>query len=208
MRRPLKSHQPPRSLLRISGAAGTRSRNLLIATWTGLPLEARSPVQVSFLPDLTAHRGKLLSAANQGTPVFAASFIRQRRIVLETGLRSNAAVLQFIFVHEVFHFAWVRLGNPARQEYSHLLTNELRHRARGELGESSAVKKAELHTGRELSSSSKLWRDYVCESFCDSAACLFVGGPVHDGARLGKRWSALRRDWFLGKMAGDARWAV
>lgn len=134
--------------------------------------------------------------------MYAASFIRQRRIVLETALLSSPKTLQFIFIHEVFHFAWVRLGNAARREYSRLLTNELQHRARGELGESSAVKKAELRFQPEL------WRDYLCESFCDSAAYIFAGDTVHEGAKLGRAWTALRREWFLEKVAAGARWAV
>jgi hypothetical protein len=173
-----------------------------------LPVEASSPVQVLFLPELTAHRGKLLSATNRGTPVYAASFIRQRRIVIETALLSSPTTLRFIFVHELFHFAWARLGNLARDEYARLVANELQCRARGELGESSAVKKAELCSQPDFTSRSKVWREYLCESFCDSAACIFAGGPVHDGAKLGKAPTALRRQWFLGKMAQHARWAV
>ena len=207
MRRPLQS-QPPRSLLRISGTVSDRSREQLVTTWTGLPLELSSPVQVAFLPDLTAHRGKLLSRADRGTPVYAASFIRQRRIVIEQDLLSSPAVLRFIFVHELFHFVWVRLGNTRRGEYSRLLMAELAGKARGELGESSAVKKAELQLDHELSPGSKLWRDYACESFCDSAASIFTEGPVHEGARLGKAWSKLRRQWLLQKLADRCRWAV
>ncbi len=118
--------------------------------------------------------------------MYAASFIRQRRIVLEASLLSSPTTLRFIFVHEVFHFAWVRVGNRARNDYARLLTNELQHGARGELGESSAVKKAELRLQPEIPSASKLWRDYLCESFCDSAAYMLTGGSVHEGAKLAK----------------------
>jgi hypothetical protein len=200
--------QPHRSLLRISGAVSSRSRNLLIKTWTGLPLKPSSPVQLAFLPELTAHRGKLLSGTNRGTPVYAASFFRKRRIVLETGLLSSPAILRFVFVHELFHFAWVRLGNRRRDEYSHLLRQEIDAHARGELGESSAVKKEELQRKFDLGVGSGLWRDYVCESFCDSAGSMFTAGPVHKGLKLGKTWTALRREWFLQNLSDEFRWTV
>lgn len=199
----------PRSLLRISGAVSARARNLLLTTWTGLPLEAGRPVQVAFLPELTAYRGKLLSGvADRGTPVHAATYIRERRIVLETSLLSDPSALRFIFVHEVFHFAWVRLGNRKRDEYSQLLLGEIARKARGELGESSAVKKEEIRQKTEGLPQSALWRDYICESFCDSAACIFTGAPVHDGEKLGKAWTAIRRDWFQMNLDGERRWAV
>ncbi len=50
------------------------------------------------------------------------------------------------------------------------------------------------------SSRSAVWREYVCESFCDSAGALFTGTPVHDGPKLGKTWTAIRRKWFDEKL--------
>jgi hypothetical protein len=173
-----------------------------------LPLEPSSPVQVAFLPEITAYRGKLLSGTNRGTPVYAASFIRQRRIVLETSLLSSPLVLRFMFVHELFHFAWVRLGNVRRDQYSRLLRDELDSKARGELGESSAVKKAELLVQGGLSLRQKIWSEYVCESFCDSAGSIFTDGPVHNGAKLGKDWTALRHEWFLRNLGDEFRWTI
>jgi hypothetical protein len=157
---------------------------------------------------LTAHRGKLLSGADRGIPVYAASFIRQRRIVLESSLLVDRAALRFIFVHELFHFVWVRLGNRTRDEYSRLLLEEAARHARGELGESSALKKAEIGQHLEVSPCSPLWRDYMCESFCDSAACIFTGAPGHSGPELAKRWTAIRRDWFSSQLACERRWAL
>lgn len=199
-------NQLPRNLLRINGAVSARFRKLLLTTWTGLPLNPGRPVQVAFLPELTAHRGKLLSRADRGTPVYAATYIRRRRMVLESSLLSDPAALRFIFVHELFHFVWVRLGNRTRHEYSDLLSRELARNARGELGESSLVKKAELR--RHLESSSALWRDYICESFCDSAACILTGATVHNGLKLATRWTAIRRDWFEGNLHDERRWAM
>lgn len=173
-----------------------------------MPLEAGRPVQVAFRPALTAYNGKLLSRADRGTPVYAAMYIRRRKMVLETSLLAHAAALRFVFVHELFHFAWVRLGNKTREEYSGLLLTEIARRARGELGESSAVKKTELREHAGVSPSSALWRDYICESFCDSAACIFTGRTVHEGPNLAKRWRAIRGDWFDKKIEGEHRWAI
>lgn len=180
----------------------------MFTTWTGLPLKAGRPVQVAFLPELTAHRGKLLSRADRGTPVYAATYIRRRRMVLETSLLADPAALRFIFVHELFHFVWVRLSNRTRDEYSELLTRELARNARGELGESSLVKKAEIRRQPECLPSSALWRDYICESFCDSAACILTGAPVHAGLKLATRWIDIRRDWFEGNVHNERRWAI
>lgn len=201
-------NQPHRNLLRVNGAVSARSRNLLFTTWTGLPIEPGRPVQVAFLPELTAHRGKLLSGSDRGTPVYAASFIRRRRIVLEASLLDDPAALCFIFVHELFHFVWVRLGNRTRDEYSQLLLQEIARHARGELGESSAVKKAELGQHLKVSPRSPLWRDYICESFCDSAACIFTGAASQSGPKLAKRWTAIRRDWFSDKLDRERRWTA
>lgn len=199
---------PPRNLLRIKGAISARSRNCLIATWTGLPLQPSSPVQLAFLPGLAVSGGKLLSGGDVGTPVYAAAFLRQRRIILEASLLSDAALLRFIFVHELFHFVWMRLGNSARAEYSRLIAREFMSRARGELGESSAVKRAALGNATQGLLQSAAWREYVCESFCDSAGFLFTGASVHDDPKLGKTWTAIRRRWFDEKLAGERRWPI
>lgn len=128
--------------------------------------------------------------------------------MLETSLLADPAALRFMFVHELFHFVWVRLGNKTREEYSRLLSYEIERRARGELGESSAVKKAALRAERQVSPQSAMWRDYACESFCDSASSIFTGASVHEGPKLGKIWSAIRSDWFQRKLAEGRCWAV
>jgi hypothetical protein len=157
----------------------------LLAT-SGLPALTGSPLFVSVLPQLTAHRGKLLSAhPNRGTAVHAASFIRRREIVLESELLTKAE-LPLIVVHEVFHFVWVRLGNRLRASYAALLAEERRGKARGELGESSMVKK-------QAGGNSK---DHVCESFCDTAAWLYAPAATCGHVTLAKRWRLRRRTWF------------
>jgi len=154
------------------------------------------PVSLSFRPDLSAHRGKLLSRKlEKGTPVHAAAFIRQRRIVLETALFKDRQRLQQILVHELFHFVWARLGNHKRAEFSAILRRELERNARGELGEAAAVKKARLQPG-DHRIENRRWRDYLCESFCDTAAWYHTGVNLPDEVTLGRRWSKPRARWI------------
>lgn len=151
-----------------------------------MPVLVGDPVSIKILPRLTAHRGKLLSGSPQrGVPVHAATFIRRREIVLETELTRKLGVLRLITVHEIFHFVWARLGNSARRAWAALLEAEAAARARGELGESSSVKKSRECTG-----------DYICESFCDTAAWLYAGVRRSPHFTLAPRWSARRRAWF------------
>ena len=93
------------------------------------------PIEITFAPALRAHRGKLLSGkSSPGKEVHAASLIRQRRIVLDAELKKKPAELKRILIHELFHFAWLRLGNPGRRSFEELLRKEVRERVRGELG--------------------------------------------------------------------------
>lgn len=158
----------------------------------GLPVLTGSPLFVRALPQLTAHRGKLLSAnLDCGTPVHAASFIRRREIVLESELLIKAE-LPLILVHEIFHFVWVRLGNGRRAGYAALLQEERRAKARGELGESALVKK-------ETAADS---RDYICESFCDTAAWIYARGGKSLRVTLARRWRTRREAWFEATFGG------
>jgi hypothetical protein len=167
----------------------------ILSATSGLPELTGSPLLISAMPQLTAHRGKLLSAnLAQGTPVHAASFIRRREIVLETELLRKAD-LSLIFVHELFHFIWVRLGNAKRRSYAAILAGELRHRAVGEVGESSAVRKLAAPDTR----------DYVCESFCDTAAWLFVSRARRRRVSLAARWRNKRKAWFDSNLAGPLK---
>jgi hypothetical protein len=117
--------------------------------------------------------------------VHAATFIRRREIVLETDLTRKPGDLGLITVHEIFHFVWARLGNPARRAWSALLETEAAAHARGELGESSSLKKSPVCT-----------RDYACESFCDTAAWLYSGVRRSPHFTLAERWRSRRRAWF------------
>jgi hypothetical protein len=146
---------------------------------------------VRFQPDLTAHRGKLLSQAGLGQPVFAGSFLRKREIVLDAALSKDRRERSRILVHELFHFVWLRFGNSARTSWTHVLEAEFAARARGELGWSSEWRKQALSI-----SEGRPWREYACESFCDTAAWKYAQVGEHKEFTLAERWRGRRSAWF------------
>ncbi|MBV9406247.1 MAG: hypothetical protein JO211_12955 [Acidobacteriaceae bacterium] len=164
-----------------------------------LPDLAGEPILLYARPALAAHRGKLLSAhGEQGTPVHAACFIRNREIVLETALLRSPRMLALIIVHEIFHFVWTRLGNGSRERFSDLLASEWENGAAGELGESAALKKCLLGERGYKIENPRLWREYICESFCDTAAWLYAGVERHSSFTLPAKWRKRRKAWFAG----------
>jgi hypothetical protein len=183
----------PALRLRPSPRLSARARSAIYKALLGLPELTGSPISISVQPKLTAWRGKLLSGSQKrGAPVHAASFVRARRVVLGQELFQHSAPLRLMVVHELFHFVWPRLNNRARRAFELLLQAELQSGARGELGESSAVKKRNV-VGHQ---SRRAWRDYVCESFCDTAAWLYSGLAEHSEFSLRTRWRNRRRLWF------------
>ena len=124
-------------------------------------------------------------------PVHAGSFLRERRIALNC----TRSELPRIFVHEVAHFIWLRLGNPARLRYEDLVRSEIGARARGELGWSAEWRKIALGAD-DVARRTRCWREYCCESFCDTAAWLYSGVKRHKEFTLGARWRRGRRTWF------------
>jgi len=168
---------------------------LLASRFAGL--EGR-PIRIHFRPVLTVHGRELLSNAGRGQPVHAGALIRKREIVLETELCASPRELSRIFVHELFHFVWVRLGNTRRDSYGRLLQAEMAARARGELGWSAELKKLDLDGLAE----GVPWREYLCESFCDTAAFLYAGCRRHDEFTLAKKWRLRRAQWFRESLGG------
>ena len=156
-----------------------RARRLL----NRLPQVSGAPIRVGFRPDLS-HLG----------PIHAGAFLRERRLLFETTLARAPAEFDRILVHELFHFAWLRLGNPRRLAYERVLARELMASARGELGWSSEWRKNAL-TLADRSQRTRRWREYVCESFCDSAAWLF-SSVSHPEFTLAARFRGVRRAWF------------
>lgn len=155
----------------------------------GLPPFRGRPVLACFQPSLTVSRGQLYSNSSRGSEVHAASFLAQRSTVFDSALLARPRELRRIAVHELFHFAWWRLGNPLRREWDELLGRELSGRARGELGWSAEMIK------KRLPGTAAVRRLYRCESFCDTAAWYFTGGR-HSEYTLAPRFRRRRKEWF------------
>jgi len=154
-----------------------------------LPVEGRA-IRIRFLPALTASRDRLYSEHPTGRPVYAAAFVRKREIVMDEELLKQPRELARILTHELFHFAWVRLANRNRVSFEALLLEERRKNARGELGWSAASRKKASRRHR------RAWREYLCESFCDTAAWLYSGVSRHPEFTLAPRHRSRRRAWF------------
>jgi hypothetical protein len=140
------------------------------------------PVEIRFMTSIEGHG-----------PVDAGAFLRERRIFFEKALRSDPRHLARIFVHEIFHFAWLRMSNQMRRSYEEMVDGQMRFR--GELGWSSAWRKEAL-TRADRRRRTRRWREYCCESFCDTAAWLFSGVRRHPEFTLRPRLRLRRRAWF------------
>ncbi len=150
-------------------------------------------IRVEFRRGLRVRRGKL---SPTGVEVHAASFLREGRIVLDSHLLHKPRELRRILLHEIFHFVWWKLGNPRRLAWEALLASEFNRRARGELGWSAELRKQSLSRGH-LAARSRAWREYCCESFCDTAASLYLGRRKHAEWTLAPTFREDRRAWFL-----------
>jgi hypothetical protein len=139
-------------------------------------------------------------------PHLAATDIPRRRILLDAGLLAQRGEFERILVHEIFHFAWVRLSNQTRRSWEDVLAAELAARVRGELGWSSEWRKNKLQKDKLRRADVRLrtpaWRRYVCESFCDSAAWLCAGLRRHDEFTLPAAPRRTRRRWFADHLFG------
>ena len=144
-----------------------------------LPALTGAPIRIESVPGLRDRRGA----------VHAGSLLRQRRIAF------NCAPAEFprIFVHELFHFVWLRAGNPLRRSWESRLKAELVAHARGELGWSAEWRKEALRE-RDVADRTRRWREYCCESFCDTAAWLFASNESE--LTLSLKWKEGRNAWF------------
>lgn len=158
------------------------------------PPEGR-PIRVRFLAELTAYRGRLVAGGDRGAPVHAGAFLRKRELVLDSALLRRPPELTRILIHEIFHFAWVRLGNGRRSSFERLLADELRQGIRGELGWSAELRKQRLRPD-QVRNRTRRWREYVCESFCDTAAWRFAGLREHGEFTLDAAARMRRRRWL------------
>lgn len=127
----------------------------------------------------------------------AGAFLRERRMVFDRAL----ADFPRIFVHEIFHFAWLRKGNPSRHSFEGLLKAECLAGVPGELGWSAEWRKLALQP-RDIERRTRRWREYCCESFCDSAAWLYSGVTRHAEFTLPAPARRSRRAWFARAVGG------
>jgi hypothetical protein len=133
-----------------------------------------------------------------GNEAHATTYVRKRIILLDKGLRRNKSEHRRILLHEMFHFAWVRLGNPKRWGWESMLEKEWRAKVRGECGWSAEWRKRLLNqTAVKLRTHA--WREYCCESFCDTAAWVYGGSEVE--LTLPVRYRRRRRNWFRKEFA-------
>lgn len=141
---------------------------------------------------LRANGGRLEHGPGPGAEVHAASFVRARRLVLDADLRRRREELARIVIHELFHFVWLRLGNPLRDSWGRLIGTQC---GPGELGWSAEWRKERLRA-QGFPAGSRLWREYACESFCDTAAWIYCGLERHEEFTLPRLERAGRRGWF------------
>ena len=180
--------------------AGNRVPDGLTALLRRLPAFDGRAIRIEFLRAITSCNGRLESGTGRGLEVHAAGFLRRRRIVLDAALLARSRELERILVHELFHFVWLRAGNPARRSFEGLLEAEIRGHARGELGWSAELRKLAL-TSTDPKQRTRRWREYACESFCDTAAWMFVRAGRHDEFTLAPRFQNRRREWMRGFLA-------
>jgi len=144
---------------------------------------------------LTAWKGELLSRSHKGDAVYAGSFLRKRRIVLEEQMLKTPRVLERIFVHEVFHFVWSRLGRNVRESYEKLIIEEFSRNVSGELGWSAESMKLALSTA-DRRARNRRWKDYLCESFFDTAGWMYGTANRYSEMTLDRESRIERRRWM------------
>jgi len=112
--------------------------------------------------------------------------------VLDAALRRHPCELRRILIHEIYHFVWVRLNNSRRRSWEAVLAAE---QGNGELGWSAEWRRRALRP-RDVTLRSRRWREYCCESFCDTAAWLLAGLRDHEEFTLRPSFRARRAEWF------------
>lgn len=89
------------------------------------------------------------------------------------------------------------MSNQSRRSYEALLRQEWNQHTRGELGWSAESRKILLpRTPRLAMRRLRQWREYLCESFCDTAAWLYSGVRRHPEFTLAERYRKRRALWF------------
>jgi hypothetical protein len=132
-------------------------------------------------------------------PHLAATHIPRRVVLLDSELLAQPGEFERILVHEIFHFAWVRLSNQTRRSWEDVLAKEFTVRARGEMGWSAEWRKNKLRHS-DVRGRTPRWRRYACESFCDTAAWLYAGLRRHGEYTLAMDSRRIRRSWFADRL--------
>ncbi|MEP7354161.1 MAG: hypothetical protein ABI824_13100 [Acidobacteriota bacterium] len=135
---------------------------------------------------------------------WAASSIPRRIIYLDPEVLVQRGEFERILIHEIFHFAWVRLSNQARWDWEAVLRAEIEACAVGELGWSAERRKLKL-TRAQMRSRGSMWRIYACESFCDTGAWMYSGLRKHEEFTLHRRAAWRRQRWFEKAFSGAIR---
>lgn len=143
----------------------------------------------------------MLSSAGRGTPVYAASDIRRNTMVLDSDLLVDRREFERILLHEAHHFIWAHMGYRARRTYEDIVAAE---RSRGELGWSAEKRKIKL-TEADRQQRTRKWRDYVCESFCDTGAWYYARSRKHPEWTLAPLFRERRARWFREYFGGASR---
>jgi hypothetical protein len=158
------------------------------------------------LPELTGRPIRVEIRPSLG-PHLAGASIPGRLILLDAAVLARVGEFERILVHELFHFAWVRLSNQRRRGWEQVLEREFRRKISGELGWSAECRKHNL-TRADAQGRTPGWRRYACESFCDTAAWLFAGLSAHDEFTLAPASQSLRRNWFTQQFPASVPVAV
>jgi len=153
------------------------------------------PIFIEFRRELRVSNRKLVSGGSAGTPVHAGSFLRDRRIILDLELLRDRQEQERILAHEIFHFVWWKLERERRDEYRSLLEREIRLHIRGEMGWSAEWRKKALKAG-DVRLGDRRWREYCCESFCDTASIELLSLTKHPEVTLPRKARDLRRRWL------------
>lgn len=140
-------------------------------------------------------------------PHLAGASIPRRLILLDATVLTRRGEFERILIHELFHFAWVRLSNQKRAAWEQVLARELREQVKGELGWSAEWRK-EILRRADARLRTPRWRRYACESFCDSAAWMFAGLRAHDEFTLAAGSRRVRRRWFTEQFSASRPVAV
>ncbi len=157
-------------------------------------------------PVLVRYRAGLRDSA--GNPAHAATSILGRQIFLDPELKRMPGEHRRILLHEYFHFVWVRLGNQRRWAWEEYLRNEWNSGAKGEAGWSAEWRKRELSAG-DVAARTRRWREYCCESFCDTAASIYNrrGAKAGSEVTLSAFRQRARLVWFR-THAGGSRFPI